>query len=57
MATGNQKYPDPLAEFVPTRIQGLPVMIPTTGQTGFELTEKMGTCVPVPIAAVISRAR
>ena len=41
MATGNQKYPDPLAEFVPTRIQGLPVMIPTTGQTGFELTGNM----------------
>ena len=28
----------PLAELVPTRIQGLPVMIPTTGQTGFQLT-------------------
>jgi polyisoprenoid-binding protein YceI len=30
------KYP--VAEFVPTKIQGLPVMIPTTGQTGFQLT-------------------
>jgi polyisoprenoid-binding protein YceI len=26
------------AEFVPTKIQGLPVLIPTQGQTGFELT-------------------
>jgi len=33
------KYP--LAVFVPTRVQGLPVMIPTTGQTGFELTGNM----------------
>jgi polyisoprenoid-binding protein YceI len=30
------KYP--LAEFVPTKLQGLPVMIPTQGQTGFQLT-------------------
>jgi polyisoprenoid-binding protein YceI len=28
----------PLAEFVPTKITGLPLMIPTQGQTGFELT-------------------
>jgi polyisoprenoid-binding protein YceI len=28
----------PLAEFVPKRIQGLPTLIPTTGQTGFQLT-------------------
>ncbi len=28
----------PLAEFVPTKIQGLPVMIPTQGQTGYQLT-------------------
>jgi len=33
------KYP--LAEFVPTKITGLPVMIPTQGQTGFELTGNM----------------
>jgi polyisoprenoid-binding protein YceI len=33
------KYP--LAEFVPTKIQGLPVMIPTQGQVGFELTGNM----------------
>jgi polyisoprenoid-binding protein YceI len=31
----------PLAVFVPTRIQGLPVMIPTMGQTGFHLTGNM----------------
>lgn len=31
----------PFAEFVPTKIQGLPVMIPTQGQTGFELTGNM----------------
>jgi polyisoprenoid-binding protein YceI len=30
------KYP--LAEFVPTKVQGLPAMIPTQGQTGFQLT-------------------
>jgi polyisoprenoid-binding protein YceI len=30
------KYP--LAEFIPTKITGLPLMIPTQGQTGFELT-------------------
>ena len=30
------KYP--LAEFVPTKVQGLPVMIPTTGQNAFQLT-------------------
>jgi polyisoprenoid-binding protein YceI len=34
-----EKYP--LAEFVPTRIQGLPVMIPTQGQVGFQLTGNM----------------
>lgn len=31
----------PLAEFVPTKLTGLPVMIPTQGQTGFELTGNM----------------
>jgi polyisoprenoid-binding protein YceI len=31
-----EKYP--YAEFVPTKLQGLPVMIPTQGQTGFQLT-------------------
>jgi len=31
----------PLAEFVPTKLQGLPVMIPTQGQTGFQLTGNM----------------
>jgi polyisoprenoid-binding protein YceI len=31
----------PMAEFVPTKITGLPVMIPTQGQTGFELTGNM----------------
>jgi polyisoprenoid-binding protein YceI len=31
----------PIAEFVPTKIQGLPVMIPTQGQTGFQLTGNM----------------
>lgn len=31
----------PFAEFVPIKIQGLPVMIPTQGQTGFELTGNM----------------
>jgi polyisoprenoid-binding protein YceI len=31
----------PVAEFVPTKIQGLPVMIPTQGQTGFQLTGNM----------------
>jgi len=31
----------PLAEFVPTKITGVPVMIPTQGQTGFELTGNM----------------
>jgi len=31
----------PLAEFVPTKMQGLPVMIPTQGQTGFQLTGNM----------------
>ncbi len=30
------KYP--LAEFVPTKLQGIPAMIPTQGQTGFQLT-------------------
>lgn len=30
------QYPD--AVFVPTKIQGLPLMIPQNGQTGFELT-------------------
>lgn len=34
-----EKYP--MAEFVPTKIQGLPVMIPTQGQTGFQLTGNM----------------
>jgi polyisoprenoid-binding protein YceI len=33
------KYP--FVEFVPTKIKGLPVMIPTQGQTGFELTGNM----------------
>jgi polyisoprenoid-binding protein YceI len=28
----------PLAEFVPTKLQGLPLMIPTQGQTGLQLT-------------------
>ncbi|CAN5684729.1 hypothetical protein BH10ACI4_BH10ACI4_37690 [soil metagenome] len=28
----------PLAEFVPTKLKGLPLMIPTQGQTGLELT-------------------
>jgi polyisoprenoid-binding protein YceI len=31
----------PMAEFVPTKIKGLAVMIPTQGQTGFELTGNM----------------
>ncbi len=31
----------PMAEFVPTKIKGLSVMIPTQGQTGFELTGNM----------------
>ena len=31
----------PYAEFVPTKIQGLPLMIPTQGQTGFQLTGNM----------------
>jgi polyisoprenoid-binding protein YceI len=31
-----EKYP--YAEFVPTKLQGLAVMIPTQGQTGFQLT-------------------
>ena len=31
----------PFAEFVPTKLQGLPLMIPTQGQTGFELTGNM----------------
>jgi polyisoprenoid-binding protein YceI len=34
-----EKYP--LAEFVPTKVQGLPVMIPSQGQTGIELTGNM----------------
>lgn len=33
------KYP--LAEFVPTKITGLPLMIPTNGQSGFRLTGNM----------------
>jgi polyisoprenoid-binding protein YceI len=33
------KYP--MAEFVPTKIQGVPLMIPFQGQTGFELTGNM----------------
>ena len=33
------KYP--MAEFVPTKIQGIPTMIPFQGQTGFELTGNM----------------
>ena len=31
----------PMAEFLPTKIKGLAVMIPTQGQTGFELTGNM----------------
>jgi len=31
----------PMAEFVPTKIKGLPAMIPFQGQTGFELTGNM----------------
>lgn len=31
----------PMAEFVPTKITGLPAMIPFQGQTGFELTGNM----------------
>jgi len=31
----------PMAEFVPTKVKGLPLMIPTQGQTGFELTGDM----------------
>jgi polyisoprenoid-binding protein YceI len=34
-----EKYP--MAEFVPSRITGLPTMIPFQGQTGFELTGNM----------------
>jgi len=34
-----EKYP--MAEFVPTKIKGLPAMIPFQGQTGFELTGNM----------------
>ena len=33
------KYP--LAEFIPTKIEGLPLMIPTNGQNGFKLTGNM----------------
>jgi polyisoprenoid-binding protein YceI len=33
------KYP--MAEFVPAKIQGVPLMIPFQGQTGFELTGNM----------------
>lgn len=33
------KYP--LAEFVPTKLEGIPVMIPFQGQTGFQLTGNM----------------
>lgn len=31
----------PYAEFVPTKLQGLPAMIPTQGQVGFQLTGNM----------------
>jgi polyisoprenoid-binding protein YceI len=34
-----EKYP--MAEFVPTKITGVPLMIPFQGQTGFELTGDM----------------
>jgi polyisoprenoid-binding protein YceI len=34
-----EKYP--MAEFVPTKITGVPLMIPFQGQTGFELTGNM----------------
>lgn len=33
------KYPT--ADFVPTKIEGLPLMIPTNGQSGFKLTGNM----------------
>ena len=33
------KYP--MAEFVPTKVSGLPLMVPTTGQSGFRLTGNM----------------
>jgi polyisoprenoid-binding protein YceI len=31
----------PYAEFVPTKLQGVPVLIPTQGQVGFQLTGNM----------------
>jgi len=31
----------PMAEFVPTKVEGLPLMIPTNGQNGFKLTGNM----------------
>jgi len=31
----------PMAEFVPTKVEGLPLMIPTNGQRGFKLTGNM----------------
>jgi polyisoprenoid-binding protein YceI len=31
----------PMAEFVPTKVEGLPTMIPTNGQSGFKLTGNM----------------
>ena len=52
------KYP--LAVFVPTRVQGLPVMIPSTGQTGFELTGNMtihGTSKEVTFAGIATFGR
>jgi len=53
-----EKYP--LAEFVPTRIQGLPVMIPTTGQTGIQLIGNMtihGTTKEVTFTGIATFGR
>lgn len=47
------KYPN--AEFVPTKITGIPTMIPYNGQTGFELTGDMtihGVTKPVTFKGI-----
>jgi polyisoprenoid-binding protein YceI len=52
------KYP--MAEFVPTKIEGIPAMIPFQGQTGFELTGNMtihGVTKPVTFRGIATFGR
>jgi polyisoprenoid-binding protein YceI len=50
----------PMAEFVPTKITGLPLMIPMNGQSGFELTGDLtvhGVTKPVTFQGIATYGR